>query len=230
MKYLLLFTAFVFALSCKGQKARSIDLAINFIKPDTNETLYAPVNYPIKFRVKNLGPDTLKPNDIISYYTYTIDSGYKGPFLYKLVRHYKPNEWFDLTHNMKIDAEFDLDFYRIQISGIVYNLSADSIKTEWTNYFNNRPSVIVKVKKLTNSSQPSNGLNPGLKVYPNPTSSVLCFSEGVTALKIYNFSGNCVMLHDGYIRETDVSNLTPGIYLIRAIQNGKPVTTLMTKL
>lgn len=229
MKYILLFTAFIFALSSKGQKARSIDLSINFIKPDTNEIVYAPVDYPIKFWVKNLGPDTLKPNDIFRYYTFVIDSGDKGPFIYKLDRKYYPNEWFDLTHNMKIDAEFDLDFYRIQISGIVYNLSADSIKTEWTNYINNRPSVIVKVKKLTNSSQSAYGFKPGLTIYPNPTSSVLHFSEGVTALKIYNFSGTCVMIQDGLTRETDVSHLTPGLYLIRAIQNGTVVTTWMTR-
>lgn len=213
MKNPLLVTIFFCISNLFGQKARTIDLQVHFLKPDTNETILAPINYPIQLRITNLGPDTLKPGDVFRYYTSTYDSGVQGAFTYTLNQKYAPKQYFDITHFMKIDAEFDLDFYNIGILSTIYNLSADSIKPEWRTIVNNRPSVIVKVKLSSNNLNHKSHDNPSL--YPNPCTDRVFVQIGISDIGFYNINGTLLFHCQNAEHSINLPNLKPGIYWVK---------------
>ena len=155
MRTPLLLLAIIANTCLVAQTARDIDLDVRFIKPDTNEIIYVPTQYPLQFRVKNNGPDVLKPGDILRFYTWNTDTGTRGAFKYTLTANYLPGESFTVNHNIPINKDLDAEFYRIGLVCDIYNISADSIKVErGLKFSNNQPDVIVKIRRNNISALP----------------------------------------------------------------------------
>jgi len=201
-----------------AQTARDIDLEVTFIKPDTNEIIYVPTQYPLQFRVKNNGPDALKPGDIFRFYTWNTDTGTRGAFKYTLTANYLPGESFTVNHNIPINAEFDADFYGIGLSCLVYNLSADSIKVEFApKVYNNRPDIVVKIRRNNISARPhAQAPNNGF-FYPNPAADVLHLKQNYSDISIYNTTGQKVLAIPKPTATLNISTLPPGVYFMEGI-------------
>lgn len=75
-------------------------------------------------------------------------------------------------------------------------------------------------------------LDNSLKLYPNPTSSVLNVKcEGMTAIEIYNTVGQCVMTSeaDSDMTQINIGSLNNGVYLVRVhLGNGSIVSKQIT--
>lgn len=200
-----------------AQKARDIDLEVTFIKPDTNEIIYVPINYNLQFRVKNNGPDALKPGDILRYYTWNTDTGTRGVFKQTLTSTYLSGQSFTVNHSIPINSEFDADFYGISLSCLVYNLSADSIKSESDfGIINNRPVVIFRVRLNSNSTNPINQKNRSLFFHPNPAVDVLNLNQQFFSVIIYNTSGQKVLSIHQPGSKINISGLPQGLYFLEA--------------
>ena len=201
-----------------AQKARDIDLEVTFIKPDTNEIIYVPINYNLQFRVKNNGPDALKPGDIFRYYTWNTDTGTRGVFKHPLTSTYLPGQSFTVNHSIPINSEFDADFYGISLSCLAYNLSADSIKYEYgIKLVNNRPDVIFRVRLNSNSTNPIDQKNRTLFFHPNPAVDALNLNQQYPDVIIYNTSGQKVFSLNQPGSKINISGLPQGLYFLEAI-------------
>ncbi len=80
------------------------------------------------------------------------------------------------------------------------------------------------------------GVNPAIKVFPNPVSNILNVllpSAGKAYAKIYDVSGKIVdqreMMTNGNTSRLDISQLTHGMYYLRITTNGNTQTISFTK-
>ena len=200
-----------------AQIARDIDLEVTFIKPDTNEIIYVPTKYPLQFKVKNNGPDILKSGDILRFYTWNTDTGTRGAFKYFLSANYQPGESFVVKHDIPINKDLDADFYRIGLSCLIYNLSADSIKVEFTpKVINNRPDIIVKIRSNSISTNNYTQSNHNVYFHPNPAVDVLNLNQQFFSVIIYNTSGQKVLSLRQPGSTLNISGLPQGLYFLEA--------------
>jgi hypothetical protein len=201
-----------------AQTARDIDLEVRFIKPDTNEIIYVPTQYTLQFRVKNNGPDALKPGDILRFYTWNTDTGTRGAFKYILTSNYLPGESFTVNHNIPINKDLDAEFYGIGLSCLVYNLSADSIKVEFApKVYNNRPDIVVKIRRNNISARPHAQYPDNGFFYPNPAADVLHLKQNCSHIGIYNTTGQKVLAMPKPAAILNISALPPGVYFMEGI-------------
>ena len=215
MRTPLLLLALIANTCLVAQTARDIDLDVRFIKPDTNEIIYVPTQYPLQFRVKNNGPDVLKPGDILRFYTWNTDTGTRGAFKYTLTANYLPGESFTVNHNIPINKDLDAEFYRIGLSCLVYNLSADSIKVEFApKVYNNRPDIVVKIRRNNISARPQAQAPDNGFFYPNPAADVLHLKQHCSDISIYNTTGQKVLAIPKPAATLNISALPPGVYFM----------------
>lgn len=72
------------------------------------------------------------------------------------------------------------------------------------------------------------------KIYPNPTQSTFKISQNITQLNVYDITGKLVKSYSGeftYSYEFNISNLNPGVYIIKAQNNSEGhLTTKLLKI
>jgi hypothetical protein len=218
MRTPLLLIALIANTCLVAQTARDIDLEVRFIKPDTNEIIYVPTHYPLQFRVKNNGPDVLKPGDILRFYTWNTDTGTRGAFKYILTSNYLPGEAFTVNHNIPINKDLDAEFYGIGLVCDIYNISTDSIKVErGIKFSNNQPDVIVKIKRNNISARPQAQAPDNGFFYPNPAADVLHLKQNCSHIGIYNTTGQKVLAMPKPAATVPISALPPGVYFMEGI-------------
>ena len=67
-----------------------------------------------------------------------------------------------------------------------------------------------------------------LTLYPNPASSVINIPAGIERLDVYSTKGDIVLSQLNPVNSVDVSSLTTGVYLVKAINNKGISTTMLT--
>ena len=86
--------------------------------------------------------------------------------------------------------------------------------------FGEEASHMVSVKAMDDDVEENE--EQALKIYPNPTSSVLYIQgEGITSLEVYNVVGQCIMKNEvnGNAAQINTEHLNSGIYFLRVHAN-----------
>ena len=116
---------------------------------------------------------------------------------------------------------FSGDSIEISNTNQTFTFTAGEYRLYSTQQFE-EPSIVTDIDEIENTTN-------GLKVYPNPVSSKMTIASDktISSVQVYSIAGT-LQYQANELRknkvEIDVQNFTPGVYLVRVIQNGNSTT------
>ena len=162
------------------------------------------------------GSDYSQPFDDGDYFYLTI-KGYLDGQLTDSVVHYLA----DYTAGKRF-VQKDWSYVDLTKLGVVDSLTFTLTTSDIGQYGPNTPMyfAIDQFSFKTGPVAASLTGNSDFYVYPNPTASLIYFSQNVNRLIIYNLAGQKI-LESSNVSQADLSKFSQGIYIIKAYYSGK---------
>lgn len=213
-----------FYSNTSGQGFRHADLKVKFVTPDSNAVFASPTDISFTFRVYNQGPDTIWPNDSLTFKPSHTLVNYSKTETVAWGKMVAKGDSMDFSSSVYVNYSKDLNNFQLFFSEIplAFGFTKDKgtlySETNETQKDNND----VVTFKLLGSSSVSEEKLLGINVYPNPVSNQVLNINGITNItnvKLYNSSMQVVqeIVRPNLIGQTTtipINRLTNGMYLV----------------
>lgn len=233
VKLLLISAIAVLPTQLMGQGIRRTDIKVEWVEPVAGTIFQSPTTIKLKFRMYNVGPDTLYPTDTVKYrLSHDADRDNYKAGLRSMGRMLLPGDSMDLVDSLYVDVKetktkfwigFRRRVYTLGPEGATYGLLlSESASTDTDSY----PSLYIHVKGSVSVATVD---AQRVKVFPNPSHG-LAFIYGETSVisgigqaRIFDSQGRLLTVHDLNTKDPrktiNLSDLSPGVYHLHLVTN-----------